>query len=72
MISGPLPQQERAKLATESVVAAEVVPIADQVKKETWWSMESYASNCSVYGRSKEHNKALEMPKAATKLDGEK
>ena len=52
MLSGPLPQQETAKLATESLVAAEVDPLADQVK--SWWSMESYASNCSVSGRSKE------------------
>ena len=32
MLSGPLPQHERAKLATESLVAAEVDPLADQVK----------------------------------------
>ena len=40
MLSGPLPQQETAKLATESLVAAEVDPLADQM--ETRWSMESY------------------------------
>ena len=68
MLSGPLPQQETAKLATESLVAAEVDPLADQVK--TWWSMESYASNCSASGRSKEDDKALEMLKATTKFDG--
>ena len=55
MLSGPLPQQETAKLATESLVAAEVDPLADQVK--TWWSMESYASNCSASGRSKRMTK---------------
>ena len=70
MLSGPLPQQETAKLATESLVAAEVDPLADQVK--TWWSMESYASNCSASGRSKEDDKALEMLKATTKFDGER
>ena len=70
MLSGPLPQQETAKLATESLVAAEVDPLADQVK--TWWSMESYASNCSASGRSKEDGKALEMLKATTKFDGER
>ena len=70
MLSGPLPQQETAKLATESLVAAEVDPLADQVKP--WWSMESYASNCSVSGRSKEDDKALEMLKATTKFDGER
>ena len=69
MLSGPFPQHETAKLATESLVAAEVEPLADQVK--TWWSMESYASNCSASGRSKEDNKALEMLKATTKFDGE-
>ena len=64
MLSGPLPQQETAKLANESLVAAEVDPLADQVK--TWWSMESYAPNCSASGRSKEHDKAT------TKFDGER
>ena len=68
--SGPLPQQETAKLATESLVAAEVDPLADQVK--SWWSMESYASNCSASGRSKEDDKAIEMLKATTKFDGER
>ena len=70
MLSGPLPQQETAKLATESLVAAEVDPLADQVK--SWCSMESYASNCSVSGRSKEDERALEMLKAITKFDGER
>ena len=70
MLSGSLPQQETAKLATESLVAAEVDPIADQVK--TWWSMELYASNCSVSGRIKEDDKALEMLKATTKFYGER
>ena len=70
MLSGPLPQQETAKLVTESLVAAEVDPLADQVK--SWWSMESYASNCSVSGRSKEDERALEMLKATTNFDGER
>ena len=70
MLSGPLPQQKIAKLATESLVAAEVDPLADQVK--IWWSMESYASNCSASGRSKEDDKALEMLNATTKFDGER
>ena len=70
MLSGPLLQQETAKIATESLVAAEVDPLADQVK--SWWSMESYASNCSVSGRSKEDERALEMLKATTKFDGER
>ena len=54
----------------KSLVAAEVDPLADQVK--SWWSMELYASNCSVSGRSKEDNKALEMLKTTTKFDGER
>ena len=70
IFSGPLPQQETAKLTTESLVAVEVDPLADQVK--TWWSMESYASNCSVSGRSKEDEPGLEMLKATTKFDGER
>ena len=70
MRSGPLPQHETSKFATENLVAAEVDLLADQVK--TWWSMESYASNCSVSGRSKEDNKDLEILKATTKFDGER
>ena len=70
MLSGPLHQQVTGKLATESLVAAEMGPLADQVK--SWWSMESYASICSVSGRSKEDDKALEMLKATTKFDGER
>ena len=66
MLSGPLPQEETAKLATESSVAADVDPLADEV------SMESYASNCSVSGRSKEDERALEMLKTTTKFDGER
>ena len=54
MLSGPLPQQETAKLATESLVAAEVDPLADQVK--SWWGMESYTSHCSVSEMSKEYS----------------
>ena len=34
--------------------------------------MESYASNFSVSGKSKEDDKALEMLKATTKFDGER
>ena len=70
MLSGPLPQQETAKFATESLVAAELDPLADQVK--TWWSMESSVSNCSVSGRSKEDERALELLKATMKFDGER
>ena len=70
MLSGPWPQQETAKLSTESLVAAEVDPLADQMK--TWWSMELYASNCSVSGRSKEDDKALEILKTTTKLNGQR
>ena len=70
MLSGPLPQQQTAKHATESLVAAEMDPLADQVK--TWLSMESWASNCSVSGRSKEDDRSLELLKTATKFDGER
>ena len=52
MLSGPLPQQETAKLANESLVFAEKDPLVDQMK--TWWSMESYTSHCSVSEMSKE------------------
>ena len=69
MPSGPLPQQETAKVANETLVAAEVDQLADQVK--IWWSVESYVSNCSVSGRSKADDKAIEMLKATRKFDGE-
>ena len=50
MLCGPLPQQESAKLATESLFGAELDPLAGQMK--TRWSMGSYAPNCSVSGVS--------------------
>ena len=53
MLSGPLPQHETAKLATESLVAADVDPLADQMK--TRWGMESYTSRCSVSEMSEEN-----------------
>ena len=46
MLSGPLTQQESAKLATESLFAAELDPLAGQ--RKTRWSMGLYALNCSV------------------------
>ena len=54
MLSGPLPQ-ESAKLATESLFAAELDPLAGQ--KKTRWSMGLYALNCSVSGRFEANNK---------------
>ena len=53
MLSGPLPQQEIAKLANESLVFADVDPLVDQMK--TWSSMELYTSHCSVSEMSKEY-----------------
>ena len=53
MLSGPLPQQETAKLTNESLVFADVDPLVIQVN--TRWSMESYASHCSVSEMSKEN-----------------
>ena len=52
MLSGPLPQQESAKLATENLFAAELDPLAGQMK--TRWSMGLYAPNCSVSGGSRQ------------------
>ena len=42
MLSGPLPQQETAKFATESLVFADVDPLVDQMKTRS--SMEVYTS----------------------------
>ena len=53
MLSGPLPQQETAKFATESLVFADVDPLVDQVKTRS--SMEVYTSHCSVSEMSKEN-----------------
>ena len=53
MLSGPLPQQETAKFATESLVFADVDPLVDQMKTRS--RMESYTSHCSVSEMSKEN-----------------
>ena len=53
MLSGPLPQQETAKFATESLVFADVDPLVDQMKTRS--SMELYSSHCSVSEMSKEN-----------------
>ena len=53
MLSGPLPQQETAKLANESLVFADVDPLVDQM--ETRQGMESYTPHCSVSEISKEN-----------------
>ena len=53
MLSGPLPQQETAKFATESLIFADVDPLVDQMK--TWSSKELYTSHCSVSEMSKEN-----------------
>ena len=53
MLSGPLPQQETAKFATESLVFANVDPLMDQMKTRS--SMEIYTSHCSVSEMSKEN-----------------
>ena len=56
MLSGPLPQQESAKLATESLLAAELDPLAGQMK--TQWSMGLYDLNCSVSRRLEANKKS--------------
>ena len=53
MLSGPLPQQETAKFANESLVFADVDPLVDQMKTRS--SMELYTSHCSVSEMSKEN-----------------
>ena len=55
MLSGPLPQRESAKLATENLFAAELDPLAGQMK--TRWSMGLYAPTCSVSGRFEANKK---------------
>ena len=52
MLSGPLPQQETAKFATESLVFADRDPLVDQMKTRS--RMELYTSHCSVSEMSKE------------------
>ena len=53
MLSGPLPQQETAKFATESLVFADVDPLVDQMKTRS--RMKLYTSHCSVSEMSKEN-----------------
>ena len=53
MLSGPLPQQETATFATESLVFADVDPLVDQMKTRS--RMELYTSHCSVSEMSKEN-----------------
>ena len=53
MLSGPLPQQETAKFATECLVFADVDPLVDQMKTRS--SMDVYTSHCSVSEMSKEN-----------------
>ena len=53
MLSGPLPQQESTKLATENLFAAELDLLAGQIK--TRWGMQPYISHCSVSEMSKEN-----------------
>ena len=53
MLSGPLPQQETAKFATESLIFADVDPLVDRMKTRS--SMELYTSHCSVSEMSKEN-----------------
>ena len=55
MLSGPLPQREKAKLATGNLFAAELDPLAGQMK--TRWSMGLYAPTCSVSGRFEANKK---------------
>ena len=53
MLSGPLPQEETAKLASESFVFADEDPLVDQMK--TRWSIELYTSHCSVFETSEKN-----------------
>ena len=53
MLSGPLPQQETARLANESLVFADGDPLVDQMKPRS--SMELYTAHCSVPEMSKEN-----------------
>ena len=57
MLSGPLPQRESAKLATENLFAADLDPLAGQMK--TRWSMGLYPPTCSVSGRFETNKKNL-------------
>ena len=47
MLSGPLPQQESAKLATENLFAAELEPLEGQMK--TRWSMGLYPPHLQCF-----------------------
>ena len=69
-LCGPLPQQKAVQMTASCVAASEDDALAEQIK--TWWDIESYASRCDVFGRSKEDEKALQMLEQTTKFDGER
>ena len=65
-LSGPLPKQVAAEVAVTTHVEADDDGLGAQIK--TWFSMESFATQVNVSGRSREDKRALGQIKNATKL----
>ena len=70
-ICGPLPKSEASYLAANTFACSSASDtIAEQIRH--WWSLEAYATNCTVSGRSKEDKRALEILENTTKHTGER
>ena len=69
-MSGTLAKHDVAQVAATSQLMAEVHGMSAQLK--TWYSMEAYATQMYVSGRSKEDKGALEQAeKTAEKVDNQ-
>ena len=68
-LSGPLPANQAATLATTATSVADD-KIANQLSK--WWDIESYTSNCDVSGHSKEEQRAIKTLEQTTRFNGER
>ena len=68
-LSGPLPAEQAATLATTATSIADD-KLANRLSK--WWDIESYASNCDVTGLSKEEQRAIKTLEQTTRFNGER
>ncbi len=70
-LCGPLVRKETSYLAVATYLASvNQDPLAEQLK--SWWSMESYSTQCDVSGRSKDDQRALQILQETTKHSGER
>ena len=67
-LSGTLPIFEIVQIAT-AFAASDNDELSKQVK--SWWSMESYASNCNVSARPRDDKRLTEIPEKTKQLVGD-